>query len=595
MKSKTLLTSVMLCLGINGFADGLTYDFESNYSDWGARGTGTTTIELSSEQKHGGNQSLYVSNRSSNWHGAYLTNDYLQAGKTYIFSGYVFATENATINLSLQYDVDGSASYPSVANASVYAYNWTEISGEIVIPEEVENIQAYLQSSTATLSFYIDDFTCTEKVTESVDFSSQISLKELFADYFKIGTAATASEITPQNTKDMILHHFNSLTPGNELKPDALLDQTASISDGDNVNPQVKLPTATKTVLKFCEENSMPMRGHVFVWHSQTPDWFFNEGFQSDGATVSKEVMDQRMENYIKNVIEMVTTNYPNLNIYAWDIVNETFKNAEGVMRDAGSNYTTDGASRWMEIYGDNTFIYNAFTFAKKYIPAGCKMYYNDYNEYIPSKRDGIYALVKDLYEKGLCDGIGMQSHLSTSYPSVDLYKQALVKYASVGCNIQITELDITLADGATYDTQAQMYKDLFDIYKEYKDNISLVAFWGTNDENSWRASGEPLPFANYQPKAAYYRIIEDMELSTKCSTTSADFPINVYPSLTNDAITITAASDFVYQLFDMAGNKVLNGKAEGDANVHISVNGAYVLSVTTGNSIKTFKIVKER
>lgn len=591
MNLKSLLPFGLSLCALNGVAAGLSYDFESNSDDWSGRGA--ATVELSSDQKHGGEKSLYVSNRTSSWHGALFQNDYLQAGKTYTFDAWVFSTENATIDMSMQYTADGSNSYPSICSKQVYAYSWTELSGEIVIPEDVTGIQPYFQvSGNASLSFYVDDVTCEEKVEEEADFSDQPSLKEVFKDYFKIGTAATASEITPANTKKLILHHFNSLTPGNELKPDCLLDQTASISDGNNVNPQVKLAASTKTVLKFCSENNIPIRGHVMVWHSQTPDWFFNENFASDGAVVSKDIMDQRMENYIKNVVEAVTSAYPNLQIYAWDIVNETFKNGEGSMRDPGSNYTTDGASKWIQVYGDSTFIYKAFKAARKYIPTGCKIYYNDYNEYIPSKRDGIYTLVKNLYDLGLCDGVGMQSHLSTSYPSVDLYKQAVAKFATIGCDIQITELDITLADGATYDTQATEYKALFDIYKEYKDNISLVCFWGTNDETSWRASGEPLIYANYKPKTAYWKIIEDMPTT---STANVGSEKNVKISSNNAGITVAATGKFSYSVSNVGGQVVSSGLANNSISIALpESNDIYVINVIAENGArKSVKVVR--
>lgn len=595
MNAKRLLLLGLSACGMQSFAAGLSYDFESSTTDWYARGTGTTTIELSSAYAHGGSQSLYIDKRSSSWHGAWMQNDYIAAGKTYDFSVYVYTTTAATIDLSMEYTLDGTAQYKSVASKSVSANTWTEISGRITLPEEATGFKPYVQSSTASLSFYIDDFTCEEYSEALVDFSDQPSLKDIFANYFKIGTAVTADEITPQNTKNMVLHHFNSVTPGNELKPDCLLDQTSSIANGNNVNPQIKLPTSTKTVLKFCSDNNIPIRGHVMVWHSQTPDWFFKENFETNGNVVSIDVMNQRMENYIKNVIELVTTTYPNLQIYAWDIVNECFKNGEGVMRDAGSNYTTDGASMWMQVYGDNTFIYNAFTYAKKYIPSGCKVYYNDYNEYIDSKRDGIYNLVKDLYDKNLCDGIGMQSHLSTSYPSVSLYKTALEKYATIGCDIQITELDITLANGATYETQAQMYKDLFDLYRSHKDNISLVAFWGTNDENSWRASGEPLIFASYKPKAAYYSIIDGMP-TTEVNNVAAEEAISVAPTATKDLSYINCKGQFSYNVMGVAGQTEISGMGLNSVCIDLSnvPAGIYFIKVIAANGEqKVVKVIK--
>lgn len=590
------MKKLLLLIGLMGLASwanaaGLNYDFESGSDDWFGRGE--AQVSLSTDQKHGGEQSLFVSDRSASWHGAAMSSDYIQEGKKYKFSVYVFVTQNANMNLSLQYSENGNDSYPCVDQKEVYAYSWTELSGEIILPEGATNIQPYLQSNNETLSFYFDDFTCEEIVEELVEHP-EIPLQNYFATYFKIGTATTQWELTPQNNKNLILHHFNSVTPGNEMKPDCLLDQQASIENGDETNPQVKMPGSTRAVLKFCEENHLPIRGHVFVWHSQTPDWFFNEGFQTNGATVSKEVMDQRMENYIKNVVTLVTTEFPNLDIYAWDVVNEAFLD-NGSLRQPGSNYVTEGTSRWMEIYGDDSFIFKAFTYARKYVPNRCMLYYNDYNEYIDSKRDAIYNLVRKLYGQGLCDGVGMQSHLSTSYPSVQLYRAAIEKYATIGCDIQVTELDITLADGADFNKQAQMYRDLFDIYREYKDDISLVAFWGTNDETSWRASGKPLIFSEYRPKVAYDKIVEGLEV-TSISTINEDEKENWAAVVAQDDV-LAIYRSCEYEVIDLSGRVCLNGNVVAPAYLSLSelADGIYLISLKAENGEKVLsKFVKK-
>jgi endo-1,4-beta-xylanase len=590
------MKKLLLLIGLMGLASwanaaGLNYDFEGGADDWFGRGE--AKVSLSTDQKHGGEQSLFVSDRSASWHGAAMSSDYIQEGKKYKFSVYVFVTQNANMNLSLQYSENGNDSYPCVDQKEVYAYSWTELSGEIILPEGATNIQPYLQSNNETLSFYLDDFTCEEIVEELVEHP-EIPLQNYFATYFKIGTATTQGELTPQNNKNLILHHFNSVTPGNEMKPDCLLDQQASIENGDETNPQVKMPGSTRAVLKFCEENKLPIRGHVFVWHSQTPDWFFNEGFQTNGATVSKEVMDQRMENYIKNVVTLVTTEFPNLDIYAWDVVNEAFLD-NGSLRQPGSNYVTDGTSRWMEIYGDDSFIFKAFTYARKYAPRRCMLYYNDYNEYIDSKRDAIYNLVKRLYAQGLCDGVGMQSHLSTSYPSVQLYRSAIEKYATIGCDIQVTELDITLAYGADFNKQAQMYRDLFDIYREYSDFISLVAFWGTNDETSWRASGKPLIFSEYRPKVAYDKIVEGLEV-TSIPTINEDEKENWAAVVAQDDV-LAIYRSCEYEVIDLSGRVCLNGNVVAPAYLSLSelADGIYLISLKAENGEKVLsKFVKK-
>lgn len=592
---KLLLQFLVLALFVfNANAQGVFYDFESNSDDWQGRGDGK--ISLSAEQKHGGQQSLYVTDRTANWHGAELSNAYIQGGKKYKFSVFVFVTQNANMNLSLQYSENGNASYPCIDQKEVYAYSWTELKGEMILPDDVTDVKPYLQSNNETLSFYFDDFSCEEVVEELVEHP-EAPLKDYFASYFKIGTATTQSEITPKNNKVLILHHFNSVTPGNELKPDCLLDQQASIENGGDTNPQVHLPGSTRSVLNFCEDNKLPIRGHVFVWHSQTPDWFFNEGFQSNGATVSKSVMDQRMENYIKNVVELVTTEFPNLQIYAWDVVNEAFLD-NGNLRQPGSNYVNDGTSRWMEVYGDNSFIFKAFEYARKYAPNNCKLYYNDYNEYIDAKRDAIYTLVKSLKEQGLCDGVGMQSHLSTSFPSASLYRAAVEKYASIGCDIQVTELDITLADGADFNKQAQMYKDLFDIYREYKEKISLVAVWGTNDETSWRAEGKPLLFSEYKPKVAYDRIVEGMEITTDLNLMESNVEKRCFSQFAKDGmLQFYCEGRFGFEIFDLSGHSLLKGEATGPTTLDLSAlkDSVYlVLLKRNGSENVVGKVVRE-
>lgn len=340
-----------------------------------------------------------------------------------------------------------------------------------------------------------------------------IPLKDAYdkETYFRFGTCLSGGGANNAALKNMVKTHFNSVTPENELKPDATLSQSASQQRGNNVNPQVQLGSGARAILQFCSDNGIALRGHCFVWHSQTPSWLFKENFSSNGANVSKQIMDQRMENYIKNMFELLAKEFPNLQIYSYDVVNEAF-NEDGTLRRAGDNSVSPGNSYWMEIYQSNEYIYNAFTYARKYAPKGCKLYYNDYNEYGASKRDGIYKIVKDMFEKGICDGVGMQSHLDVSYPNAALYEQAIQKFTSIGCDVQVTELDVTCKNGATLATQATYYKNLFDIYKKYKDKISAVVVWGVNDNNSWRGSDKPLLFdGSNQPKPCYYKIVEGM------------------------------------------------------------------------------------
>ncbi len=110
--------------------------------------------------------------------------------------------------------------------------------------------------------------------------------------------------------------------------------------------------------------------------------------------------MEKRLKSYINNLFALIKRDYPRLNLYAYDVVNEAVdvRNGTGVPR--GKGYDMDGAggvdptkngnSPWVQIYGDNSFIESAFKYAAeardKYFP-DMKLFYNDYNEWDTPKK----------------------------------------------------------------------------------------------------------------------------------------------------------------------------------------------------------------
>lgn len=321
------------------------------------------------------------------------------------------------------------------------------------------------------------------------------SLKDAFAGKFKVGTSVSPNEFSVGS--DFIKKHFNSITPENEMKPDSILDQNASKSKGE---ASVSFRQGTQTTLKFCEDNGIPMRGHTFVWHGQTPDWFFNANFDNNGNKVGKDEMNKRMESFIKNTFDLLASSYPNLEVYAYDVCNEVFQGGGGGLRPAGE-------SRWMAIYGSDEYIVNAFTYARKYAPSGCKLFINDFNEYMSAKTNDIFNEATKLKGLGIIDGIGMQSHVGTNFPSFSDYQKAFEKFITSGLDVQITELDCVSSDE---NAQAQYYKNIFNLALTHSDNISALTVWGTNDSISWIQGETPLIFGpGYTPKKAYYAIME--------------------------------------------------------------------------------------
>ena len=504
----------------------ISNDFESNVEGWTGRG-GVEVIEVSDEASHGGSSAMCVSGREKSWNGPQFRLDEIcEPGVEYTINAWAKSEWYSTLNLSMEYtDTEGERHYSNLKSAQ--GDQWVEFSDvKVSFTEDMTNVYIYFECSDATCKIYVDDFSIKDAPVIPIEEDIP-SLKDVYKNYFKIGTAVMASNLSSPSFMNLVEKHFNeSMTFGNELKPDSVLDQKATLAymeanDGDDTNPQVTL-SAARSLLNYCRDNNIPVRGHTLVWHSQTPDWFFKEGFSDEGDWVSKEKMIQRMENYIKNVMETLEKEYPTVDFYAWDVVNEAWLE-DGKPRTAGSNNVTNGNSAWVQVFGDNSFIEYAFKFARQYAPKDCKLYYNDYNEYMDGKMNAIIEMATDLKEKGLIDGIGMQSHLDVSFPTASQYKKALGKFAATGLDIQITELDVTTSDTseAGLEKQAQYYSDIFDAIVEYKDNISAVVLWGVTDDQSWRASRVPLLFDDqFKAKPAFYSIIDDIPDAPEVTTT---------------------------------------------------------------------------
>lgn len=345
----------------------------------------------------------------------------------------------------------------------------------------------------------------------------------------------TPSELYYSEVQQGISKHANTITLGNELKPQFLLQwwdgdgfsqPTAKFtaSNGQTIQVPDKLngEALIYATLNAAKNAGVKMRGHVLTWHSQTPEGFFREKYSKDGALVSKEVMTARHEWYIKTVLDCVAqweihNGYAgketgNHLIWAWDVVNEAMAD------DAGTTYTgtnqnwlrgstsetqgkdpANGGSRWYEIYKNEEFIINAFRFANAYAPADVKLCYNDYNEYMANKTSAIEHIAR-LIKKGeeqliagksvspRLDAIAMQSHVGTSWPSLSEYESALKKFLAIA-DVHVSELDISAASSSE---AATAYANYFKMLKNYGKNyrnpykITCVTIWGINNESSW-------------------------------------------------------------------------------------------------------------
>lgn len=392
------------------------------------------------------------------------------------------------------------------------------------------------------------------------------AIKTVYQDYFRIGVACERinerfknHEIGNPDKEKLMLSQFGSMTFANELKPAynmGFQDESAT----EEYLPFV-INLSAKAMLEWARENGMPVRGHVLVWHSQCPREIFCKGYEpvtiptdpellkenphlkrfeklDPVCYVSRDVLLKRLKSYIFSVMDYMYANNFGTTIYAWDVVNEAIELDDKTETGLRNSY-------WYQIIGDD-FIYWAFRYAKdavdemsaKYAAAygvnaddaaalkaiQPKLFYNDYNEWMPDKKKAIIAALSretaehgSIFSEKLIDGIGMQGHLSDNN-NIEEYMTALKEYASLVDEIHITELDVkctcTNINAEYY--QAVFYQKFFEELLEAKkngNNLTCVTFWGLTDDNSWIRGANPLLFhGDLSPKKAFDALIYAVE-----------------------------------------------------------------------------------
>lgn len=356
-------------------------------------------------------------------------------------------------------------------------------------------------STTVAALFFVQ---CTVAQKTAATVSSK-GLKDHYNGYFTVGVA-----VSPQALKTdeagLILGNFNSMTPENAMKMGPI-----------HPRPDRYNWAGGDSIAAFAKRNNLKLRGHTLCWHNQTPNWLFKDSTES---LVSKEVLLQRLKDHIATVVSRYKGT-----IYAWDVVNEAIS-------DRADEYFRP--SLFYKICGED-FVAKAFEYAHAADPDAL-LFYNDYNEIDPVKREKIIRMIKSLLAKGIpIHGIGLQGHWAVNEPSREQLDKTLEDFSKLGLQMQITELDISVypkeheareRKASDYDTvftaekearQVEVYKMCFELFRKYKSSISSVTFWNISDRSSWLDNfpvrgrkDYPLLFdRELKPKKAFWEVVK--------------------------------------------------------------------------------------
>ncbi|HYQ25554.1 MAG TPA: carbohydrate binding domain-containing protein, partial [Polyangiaceae bacterium] len=146
-------------------------DFETNTTGWSVFGGGSATIARTTAQAHSGTQSLVITGRTQTYQGPqYSVLSLVTPGTSYSLSLWGrLPSSNSTgsLTVTLHYTCSGGSSagenyFPWVATSAASASSWTQFSGVQTFPAcagggSMSVASFYVESPSATLSYYIDD------------------------------------------------------------------------------------------------------------------------------------------------------------------------------------------------------------------------------------------------------------------------------------------------------------------------------------------------------------------------------------------------------------------------------------------------------
>ena len=295
-----------------------------------------------------------------------------------------------------------------------------------------------------------------------------------------------------QSDRDESGKQFNMMVAENEMKMDVLQPSQGQFSFGQ-----------ADQLVSFAQNNKMTVRGHCLVWHSQQPDWVSSDGKKNDKGWSRTKALEI-MKNHITKVMQHFKGK-----VAEWDVVNECLDDDQSIIRSNPDGYKLR-PTVWQQAIGDD-YIDSAFVYARRADPTAL-LYLNDYDVEMQGKAKAVafYNLVKHLQKQNVpLDGVGLQCHFSVGDVDSVRLEQTIRRFGEADLKCIITELDMGIpsTSAADLEEQARNYRVVTDIVLN-NDNCPNMVVWGIKDNDSWRASSNPLLYTSgLGKKKAWYAV----------------------------------------------------------------------------------------
>ncbi|WP_327001951.1 endo-1,4-beta-xylanase [Dactylosporangium sp. NBC_01737] len=293
------------------------------------------------------------------------------------------------------------------------------------------------------------------------------------------GAAVQPAKLTDPVYTRVIDQEFNSVTPENALEWDAV----------EPARNQFNF-TAADRVVDHARSHGAGVRARGLVSPSANQVAWVTLLGTADDARVA-------LRNHIT-----VTMGHFRGQIKTWDVVSEAFSDNGVVRQSVFANRVGPG------------YIEEAFRAARAADP-GARLCYNDFGieDIGLAKTQAVYNLVRDFKTRGVpIDCVGLESHFISSTAIPSAYRQTISAFASLGVDVEITELDI----GGSGTAQSDGYRRVVSACVAVS-RCTGITVWGVRDSDSWRSNLTPLLFdATGARKPAYYGALSGLRICAR-------------------------------------------------------------------------------
>lgn len=241
------------------------------------------------------------------------------------------------------------------------------------------------------------------------------------------------------------------------------------------LNPQALNFTEFNKVAKFAKDHNKKIHINTIMWHLSVPKQIQNLAESKLPPKEKKRLAEDFLYGYMQAFVENAKNN--DISLQSVEIFNEIAADTSSSKKNGFLR-----TSIWRDLLGDDYYI-KALQMAKSIFPKETKLFYNDYGEFQPQKKQNIQKVIKRIQkvekEQGVCllDGIGLQCHL---YGQEFPFSKNIKEYCTLaGQGVFPKEVRITELDSANCDNPTWQQEQMRQVVQGAEENgIENLTYW---------------------------------------------------------------------------------------------------------------------